>query len=63
VGWPLERLAPELARTLEPWGVLIASGFLEDAVGGLRRAFEAAGLRVEGVVEDGGWRGLLARRA
>lgn len=60
-GLTLERLAPDLARSLKPGGLLIASGFLEDALEGLRRAVEGAGLRVEGEMKDGVWRGLLAR--
>ncbi len=62
-GLTLERLAPELARSLEPQGVLIASGFLEDAVGGLRRAFEATGLHVGCVVDEGVWRAIVAHKA
>ena len=61
-GLTLERLAPLLARALAPGGSLIASGFLEDAVNGLRAAFEGAGLRVEQTVEDGIWRAIVARR-
>jgi ribosomal protein L11 methyltransferase len=59
-GLTLGRLAPDLARSLKPQGVLIASGFLEDAVAGLRRAFRAAGLRVERVVDEGVWRAIVA---
>jgi ribosomal protein L11 methylase PrmA len=62
-GLTLQRLAPEIARSLKPQGVLIASGFLEDAVQGLRRGFEAAGLHVERVVDDGVWQAIVARRA
>jgi ribosomal protein L11 methyltransferase len=61
-GLTLERLAAELARSLTAGGLLIASGFLEDAVEGLRRAFEGAGLSVERVVEEGVWRAIVARR-
>ena len=46
-GLTLERLAPALAASLAPGGVLITSGFLEDAVPGLRNAYEAAGLTPE----------------
>lgn len=61
-GLTLERLAPQLAESLEPGALLIASGFLEYAVDGLRGAFEEAGLRVKRVLEDGVWRAILARR-
>jgi ribosomal protein L11 methyltransferase len=61
-GLTLERLAPLLARALAPGGRLIASGFLEDAVDGLRAAFADAGLSVERTVEDGIWRAIIARR-
>lgn len=61
-GLTLERLAPALAGVLRPGGRLVASGFLEDVVDGLARAFEANGLRVESVVEDGVWRTIVARR-
>jgi ribosomal protein L11 methyltransferase len=61
-GLALDRLAPALAGALRPGGCLVASGFLEDAVDGLRRSFEAAGLRVEKVIEEGVWRAIIARR-
>ncbi len=61
-GLTLERLAPALAVVLKPGGRLVASGFLEDAVEGLRRAFEANGLSAERVVKDGVWRAIVARR-
>lgn len=61
-GLTLERLAGDLAESLKAGGILIASGFLEDAADGLRRAFEGAGLRVGRVVEEGVWRAILARR-
>ena len=60
-GLTLERLAPDLARSLKPQGVLIASGFLEDAVERLRRAFKTAGLLVERVADEGVWRAIVAR--
>ncbi len=62
-GLTLERLAAGLARSLEPKGMLIASGFLEDAVEGLRRAFQVAGLSVERVADDGVWRAIVAHKA
>lgn len=58
----LDRLAPALARNLRPSGILIASGFLEDAVTSLSRAFTVAGLRFERVIEDGVWRAIVAMR-
>jgi len=58
----LERLAAALAATLEPSGVLIASGFLDDAVDGLSSAFADAGLAIERVIEDGVWRAIIAAR-
>ncbi len=61
-GLTLERLAPLLVQALAPAGRLIASGFLEDAVDGLRAAFEGAGLTIERMVEDGIWRSIIARR-
>ncbi|TMB98318.1 MAG: 50S ribosomal protein L11 methyltransferase [Chloroflexi bacterium] len=59
-GLTQERLAPLLAASLTPAGTLIASGFLEDAVGGLTKAFERTGLRVEETREDGVWRAIIA---
>ncbi|HET9476632.1 MAG TPA: 50S ribosomal protein L11 methyltransferase [Dehalococcoidia bacterium] len=61
-GLTLERLAGGLAASLKAGGALIASGFLEDAVSGLRQAFESAGLRIERVADEGVWRAILARR-
>jgi ribosomal protein L11 methyltransferase len=61
-GLALERLAPALAGALKPGGRLVASGFLDDAVRGLKAAFVAAGFSVERVVEDGVWRAIVARR-
>lgn len=61
-GLTLERLAPALARALKPGGRLVASGFLEDAVDGLKAAFRAVGLVEECVIEEGVWRAIVARR-
>jgi ribosomal protein L11 methyltransferase len=61
-GLTLERLADGLAASLKAGGALIASGFLEDAVAGLRVAFEGAALRIERVVDEGVWRAIVARR-
>ena len=59
-GLTLERLSPALAPSLAPGGLLITSGFLEDAVSGLCKAYEAAGLTPEPVIEDGVWRSIIA---
>lgn len=60
-GLTLERLAYALSERLARGGVLVTSGFLDDAVGGLTQAYEAAGLAVEAVIEDGVWRTVIAR--
>jgi len=60
-GLTLERLAPTLARSLRPGGMLISTGFLEEAVAGVSGGYERAGLTVERLVEDGDWRALIAR--
>jgi len=60
-GLTLERLAPTLARWLRPGGMLISSGFLDDAVAGVAGAYEGAGLTVDRVIEDGVWRAIIAR--
>jgi ribosomal protein L11 methyltransferase len=62
-GLALERLAPALAASLKTGGRLVSSGFLEDAVDGLKRAYVAAGLTVERVDEEGVWRAIVARKA
>jgi len=59
-GLTLERLAPAFAASLAPGGILISSGFLDDAVPGLRKAYEAAGLIPEPAIEDGVWRAIIA---
>ncbi len=58
----LERLAPALARSLAPGGILIASGFLDDAVRALGAAFQKAGLEVQRVTEEGVWRAIIASK-
>lgn len=60
-GLALERLAPALARSLAAGGLLITSGFLEDAVAGLSAAFAAVGLAIDRVHDDGVWRAIIAR--
>jgi ribosomal protein L11 methyltransferase len=62
-GLTLERLSSAICASLNDGGRLIASGFLEDAVDGLRDAFTSVGLTVERVAEDGVWRANIARRA
>ncbi len=57
----LERLASALARCLAPGGVLVTSGFLDDAVEGLVRAYGDAGLATWEVVSDGDWRAIVFR--
>ncbi len=59
-GLTLERLAAALACTLTPGGALITSGFLQDAVQGLSRAFTGAGLDVDRVLQEGVWRAIIA---
>ena len=61
-GLTLERLAPALSASLVPGGLLISSGFLDDAVSGLRKVYEAAGLVAEPVMEDGVWRAVFAHK-
>ncbi len=58
----LERLAPALAAAVKPGGLLITSGFLEEAVADLRSAFETAGFGIEDELQDGQWRTLIGRR-
>lgn len=58
----LGRLAPALAAAMKPGGILITSGFLEEAVIELQDAFKANGFDVEREVQDGQWRSLIARR-
>ena len=59
-GLTLERLAPALAASLSRGGILITSGFLDDAVEGLCAVYTGAGLRVDRVVEEGVWRAIIA---
>jgi ribosomal protein L11 methylase PrmA len=59
----IERLAGAFGVALKNGGVLIVSGFLEDAVAGLSRVFAEAGLRVDGVEAEGVWRTMVAGRS
>lgn len=61
-GLSSERLAPAFARSLQGGGILIASGFLADAVEGLAGAFREGGLAIDRVLEDGVWRAVVARK-
>jgi len=61
-GLALERLAAAMAASLAAGGVLIASGFLEDAAAGLARVFTEAGLTVRETLEEGVWRAIVAER-
>ena len=60
-GLALERLAGAIARSLTPGGAFVSSGFLEETVEALSRAFEQAGLRVERIEAEGVWRAIVAR--
>jgi ribosomal protein L11 methyltransferase len=62
-GLTLERIAPAIGASLNEGGRLIASGFLEDAIDGLRDAFSSAGMATERIDEDSVWRAIIARRA
>jgi ribosomal protein L11 methyltransferase len=62
-GLAIERLAGVFAGALKNGGALIVSGFLEDAVAGLGRAFAEAGLRVDGVEAEGVWRAMVAGKS
>ena len=61
-GLTIERLAPAFVRSLLPGGVLVASGFLEDAVAGISRALGDAGLSVDRVLTEGIWWATVAHK-
>ncbi len=61
-GLTLERLAPAVAGSLSLGGVLVMSGFLDEAVAGLQEAYQTQGLGIERVVAEGEWRTIVARR-
>jgi ribosomal protein L11 methylase PrmA len=46
-----------------PGGAAILSGFLQDAVQGLVQAYQASGLTVLQVEEDGVWRAMVCGQA
>ena len=54
--------APELARRLNPGGVLILSGILTEEGDLVAAPYEAAGLELEGRPIDGEWTALVLRR-
>ena len=62
-GVTIERLAAAFVDTLTGEGTLIVSGFLEDAVEGLRRVLTGAGLVVQQAEAEGVWRAMIATRA
>jgi ribosomal protein L11 methyltransferase len=45
---PLVSLAPALGRALVPGGILLISGFMRPQIPGLRRVYEATGLKSRG---------------
>lgn len=61
-GLTLERLSSVISESLNDGGRLIASGFLQDAIDGLRDAFSNTGMVTERIDEDGVWRAMIARR-
>ena len=62
-GLTLERLAGAFGVALKSGGALIVSGFLEDALAGLRQTFVEAGLRVQSEDAEGVWRALGAEKS
>ncbi len=57
------RLIPDLDRFLEPDGVFIASGIIDMREPDVMQALTAAGYRLAGRKESGGWVALAACRA
>lgn len=55
-------LAPTIAEVLRPGGVLVTTGFSAEGLGQVSGALTDAGLSVGRTVEDGDWRGAVARR-
>jgi ribosomal protein L11 methyltransferase len=62
-GLTIERLAGAFGSALKGEGALVVSGFLEDAVAGLRRTFGEHRLSVESVEADGVWRAIVAGKS
>jgi ribosomal protein L11 methyltransferase len=58
----LIELAPRLADELVPGGTIVGSGIFVDREEEVRRAFEVAGLRVNGRLAEGEWVALEASR-
>jgi ribosomal protein L11 methyltransferase len=55
-------LAPAISDVLRSGGVLVATGFSASGLAKVSGALTDAGLSVERTVEDGDWRGIVARR-
>jgi ribosomal protein L11 methyltransferase len=55
-------LAGPLRDELRPGGILVASGIFVDRETEVRAAFEAAGLEVDGRLDEGEWVALEAHR-
>ncbi len=60
-GETVEAMAPLLARALATGGLLVASGFLEEAADNLSRRLKACGLVVKETLAEGVWRALVAQ--
>jgi ribosomal protein L11 methyltransferase len=58
----LVELAPAIAAALRPGGVLVGSGVVAERVDEVLLAFATAGLSVEGIGGEAGWRAIIARR-
>ena len=59
----LEAILPDLARRLEPGGVLILAGLLQPDDAPMRAAIGAAGLRVADALEENEWIALACGAA
>ena len=58
----LQALAPTMPSVLAPGGALVLAGLLTSDVHGVTRAYEGAGLRIEGRHDEGEWAALLVGR-
>jgi ribosomal protein L11 methyltransferase len=56
-------LAAAMAAKMKPGAWLFAGGVIAEREAGARVALEAAGLRIERVMQDGDWRTFVAQRA